>query len=173
MHYDIAATRLAPLGARVFHRARMREPLGRHDGVASAKRAHGDQVLLDAASRATGMRVFLFEPIRHTNPFCASMRPVVGMRPELVEEAQRALGRRARGLVGADGVREDAGGGRQGAGGIRKKAGGASKAAGVVREGAGGAPKAAGDVQEGAGDVRKAAGGVRDGRDDGPEGVGR
>ena len=38
-HYDIAATRLAPIGAWVFHRARMRHPLGRHDGVASALRA--------------------------------------------------------------------------------------------------------------------------------------
>lgn len=106
VHYDIAATRLAPLGAWVFHRARMREPLGRHDGVASAKRAHGDSVLLDAASQVDGMQVFLFEPVRHTNPFCAAMRPVVGIRPELTGELQRALGRRARGLTGAVGVRE-------------------------------------------------------------------
>ncbi|WP_345433283.1 class I SAM-dependent methyltransferase [Actinoallomurus vinaceus] len=137
VHYDIAATRLAPLGARVFHRARMREPLGRHDGVASAKRAHGDPVLLDAASQTTGMRVFLFEPIRHTNPFCASMRPVVGIRPELVEDVRRALGRRARGLVGADGVRE-------GAGGVREAAGRVREAAGRVRDGADGGPEGAG-----------------------------
>jgi SAM-dependent methyltransferase len=106
VHYDIAATRLAPLGARVFHRARMREPLGRHDGVASAKRAHSDSVLLDAASQADGMRVFLFEPVRHTNPCCASMRPVIGIRPELAGELRGALRRRARGLVGAGGIRE-------------------------------------------------------------------
>ncbi|MFF1482889.1 class I SAM-dependent methyltransferase [Streptomyces sp. NPDC058301] len=37
-HFDIAATRIAPLGAWIFHRARMRHPLGRHDGVASARR---------------------------------------------------------------------------------------------------------------------------------------
>lgn len=105
VHYDIAATRLAPVGAWVFHRARMREPLGRHDGVASARRAHDDSTLLAAAGQANGMKVFLFEPVRHTNPFCAGMRPVLGIRPELAPELRRALGRRARGLVGADGAR--------------------------------------------------------------------
>jgi len=48
-HFDIAATALAPLGAWMFHRARMREPLGRHDGVASARRAHDDHTLMLAA----------------------------------------------------------------------------------------------------------------------------
>jgi SAM-dependent methyltransferase len=105
VHYDIAATRLAPIGAWVFHRARMREPLGRHDGVASARRAHGDDALLSAAGHAAGMDVFLFESARHTNPFCAGMRPVLGIRPELAHELRRALGRRARGLVGTDDAR--------------------------------------------------------------------
>jgi SAM-dependent methyltransferase len=99
IHYDIAATRLAPLGAWLFHRARMREPLGRHDGVASALRAHPDTVLLFAAAAAVGMDVFLFEPFRHTNPCCAAMRPVVGIRPALTGGFRRALGRRARGLT--------------------------------------------------------------------------
>ena len=99
IHYDIAATRLAPLGAWLFHRARMREPLGRHDGVASALRAHGDTVVLSAAAAAAGMDTFLFEPFRHTNPFCAAMRAVVGIRPALAADFRRALGRRARGLV--------------------------------------------------------------------------
>lgn len=115
VHYDIAPTRLAPFGARVFHQARMREPLGRHDGVASARRAHGDRVLLTAvagasgasgaagAARASGMDAFLFEPVRHTNPFCAGMRPVVGVRPELVPGLRDGLGRRARLLVGVGG----------------------------------------------------------------------
>lgn len=99
IHYDIAATRLAPLGAWLFHRARMREPLGRHDGVASARRAHCDGVLLSAAAEAAGMETFLFQPPMHTNPFCAAMRPVVGLRPALTVDVRRALGRRARGLV--------------------------------------------------------------------------
>lgn len=99
IHYDIAATRLAPVGAWLFHHARMREPLGRHDGVASARRAHGDGVLLSAAAAAAGMDTFLFEPFRHTNPFCAAMRPVVGIRPESTADFRRALGSRARLLV--------------------------------------------------------------------------
>ncbi|WP_409496565.1 class I SAM-dependent methyltransferase [Amycolatopsis sp. cmx-11-12] len=99
IHYDIAATRLAPLGAWLFHRARMREPLGRHDGVVSARRAHGDEVVMSAAAAAAGMNTFLFEPFRHTNPFCAAMRAVVGIRPALIADFRRALGRRARGLV--------------------------------------------------------------------------
>lgn len=105
VHYDIAATRLAPVGAWFFHQARMREPLGRHDGVASARRAHSDRILLSAAGHAEAMDVFLFEPVRHTNPFCAGMRPVVGIRPELVADLSSGLGRRASALVGAAGAR--------------------------------------------------------------------
>ena len=104
VHYDIAATRLAPLGAWFFHRARMREPLGRHDGLASARRSHSDRALLSAAGQVAGMDAFLFGPARHTNPFCAGMRPVLGVRPELVPGLRHALGRHARALVGADGM---------------------------------------------------------------------
>lgn len=99
VHYDIAATRLAPFGAWLFHRARMREPLGRHDGVVSARRAHHDRSLLAAASEAGDMRTFVFEATRYTNPFCAAMRPVIGLRPQLVAPFRRALGRRARELM--------------------------------------------------------------------------
>ncbi|MCO5975073.1 methyltransferase domain-containing protein [Actinoallomurus soli] len=154
VHYDIAATRLAPLGAWVFHRARMREPLGRHDGVASARRAHGDAVLLDAASSAEGMRVFLFTPPRHANPCCATMRPVIGVRPELAEGLRRGLGRRARGLTGAGGARGGGGGAPGGPGVIRGGVGG-------VGEGTGGG-RGGGDVREGPGCVRRGAGGVRE-----------
>lgn len=102
VHYDIAATRLAPFGAWVFHRARMREPLGRHDGVASARRAHDDRTLVGAATHAEGMDIHLFETTTYTNPFCAGMRPVLGIRPELAEGVRKVLGRRARVLVPAD-----------------------------------------------------------------------
>ncbi|MFC7617218.1 class I SAM-dependent methyltransferase [Actinokineospora soli] len=98
LHYDIAPTRLAPFGAWVFHRARMRAPLGRHDGVASARRAHPDPLLFTAASSA-GMPTFRYGPLRHSNPFAAGMRAIIGTRdPALFQDA---LGRRARGLVPA------------------------------------------------------------------------
>ncbi|MFI7540745.1 class I SAM-dependent methyltransferase [Actinoplanes sp. NPDC049599] len=39
-HWDIDPGPWTTLGAWVFHRARMREPVSRHDGVLSARRAH-------------------------------------------------------------------------------------------------------------------------------------
>ncbi|WP_406505154.1 class I SAM-dependent methyltransferase [Streptomyces sp. NBC_00212] len=100
-HYDIAATRLAPIGAWVFHRARMRHPLGRHDGVASALRAHDDATLLRAAS-VPGIRPLLYEPRGMANPFCTTLRPVLGVRPQLEAPLRLALGRASRRLVGPE-----------------------------------------------------------------------
>jgi SAM-dependent methyltransferase len=98
-HFDIAATRLAPLGAWMFHRARMREPLGRHDGVASARRAHDDHDLMTAARSAPGLAPLLYRPVRHSNPFCASVRPILGIRPQYMSALRTALGPHARHLV--------------------------------------------------------------------------
>ncbi|MFI8459812.1 class I SAM-dependent methyltransferase [Kitasatospora sp. NPDC085464] len=100
-HFDIAATGLAPIGAWVFHRARMRHPLGRHDGVVSAMRAHPDEVLLRVAA-VPGMRALVYEPRGLSNPFCTTLRPVIGVRPQLEEPLRQALGRRARRLVGTE-----------------------------------------------------------------------
>ncbi|MFJ5552173.1 class I SAM-dependent methyltransferase [Streptomyces sp. NPDC093225] len=100
-HYDIAATRLAPIGAWIFHRARMRHPLGRHDGVVSAQRAHDDETLLRAAD-VPGMRPLLYEPRGAANPFCTTLRPVIGVRPHLEAPLRQALGRAARRLVGPE-----------------------------------------------------------------------
>lgn len=49
VHYDIQRTTLAPLGSWLYHVARMREPLARHDGVVSALRAYSASELLEAA----------------------------------------------------------------------------------------------------------------------------
>lgn len=100
-HFDIAATRLAPIGARVFHRARMRHPLGRHDGVVSARRAHSDETLLRAAT-VPGIRPLLYEPRGAVNPFCTTLRPVIGVRPHLEAPLRLALGRAARRLIGPE-----------------------------------------------------------------------
>lgn len=104
-HFDIAATRLAPIGAWVFHRARMRHPLGRHDGVVSARRAHSDETLLRAAT-APGIRPLLYEPRGSANPFCTTLRPVIGVRPHLEAPLRLALGRAARRLVGPEHLAE-------------------------------------------------------------------
>lgn len=100
-HFDIAATGLAPIGAWMFHRARMRHPLGRHDGVVSARRAHSDETLLRAAS-VPGIRPLVYEPRFLVNPFCTTLRPVIGVRPELEDPLRRALGRSSRRLVGPE-----------------------------------------------------------------------
>ncbi|MFF2628642.1 class I SAM-dependent methyltransferase [Kitasatospora griseola] len=100
-HYDIASTGLAPIGAWMFHRARMRHPLGRHDGVASARRAHSDRTLLQAAA-ASGMRPLLHEPRHVANPFCTTLRPVLGLRPHLEAPLRQALGRSSRRLLGPE-----------------------------------------------------------------------
>ncbi|MFI1399516.1 class I SAM-dependent methyltransferase [Streptomyces sp. NPDC020681] len=100
-HFDIAATGLAPIGAHVFHRARMRDPLGRHDGVVSARRAHDDATLLRAAGHADGMVPLVYEPRGRSNPFCTTLRPVIGVRPGLLPALREGLGRRPSGrLVG-------------------------------------------------------------------------
>ncbi|MGY3202562.1 class I SAM-dependent methyltransferase [Streptomyces sp. TE5632] len=104
-HFDIAATRLAPLGAWIFHRARMRNPLGRHDGVVSARRAHSDETLLRAAA-VPGIRALLYEPRGAVNPFCTTLRPVIGVRPHLEAPLRRALGRDARRMVGPEHLAE-------------------------------------------------------------------
>ncbi|MFE4637057.1 class I SAM-dependent methyltransferase [Streptomyces sp. NPDC056773] len=100
-HFDIAATRLAPVGAWMFHRARMRHPLGRHDGVVSARRAHSDETLLRAAT-VPGIRPLLYEPRGLSNPFCTTLRPVLGIRPYLEDPLRQAMGRASRRLVGPE-----------------------------------------------------------------------
>ncbi|MFE0512489.1 class I SAM-dependent methyltransferase [Streptomyces sp. NPDC058964] len=104
-HFDIAATRLAPIGAWIFHRARMRNPLGRHDGVVSALRAHSDETLLRAAA-VPGIRALLYEPRGAVNPFCTTLRPIIGVRPHLEAPLRRALGRNARRMVGPEHLAE-------------------------------------------------------------------
>ncbi len=104
-HFDIAATSLTPVGAWIFHRARMRDPLGRHDGVVSARRAHDDATLLRAAGHAAGMVPLVYEPRGLSNPFCTTIRPVLGVRPALVAPLRAALGPAASSrLIGAEGT---------------------------------------------------------------------
>lgn len=99
-HYDIDASWLAPIGSWLFHRARMREPLARHDGVLSAMRAHSRQALIDAAT-FEGFRVALYRVPHRLLPIVRVLRPVVGLREELWDDWRAALGPNARLLVNA------------------------------------------------------------------------
>jgi hypothetical protein len=49
LHFDILPTWLTPVGAWIFHQARMQSALARHDGTLSAARAHSGATLMRAA----------------------------------------------------------------------------------------------------------------------------
>lgn len=93
-HWDVATGPLTTLGARVFHRARMREPLARHDGVVSAQRAYDDQALLVALRQgAPALVPLLVDAAPRRNPLVAVLRPVLGLQPDLVEPFLEACDR--------------------------------------------------------------------------------
>lgn len=80
-HWDIAPCLWSSLGAWVFHQARMREPVSRHDGVMSAKRAHPAAALLAAAqSGSPSYRAEVLEGPRWYPRALDVLRPVVGWR---------------------------------------------------------------------------------------------
>ena len=80
-HWDIAPCLWSTLGAWVFHRARMREAVSRHDGVLSARRAYAAPVL-EAAARtgAPGYDIQVLEHSRGHPRALDVLRPVVGIR---------------------------------------------------------------------------------------------
>lgn len=80
-HWDIAPCMWSTLGAWVFHQARMREPVARHDGVLSARRAHPAEVL-EAAARAgaPGYDTRVLEGSRWHPRALDVLRPIVGIR---------------------------------------------------------------------------------------------
>lgn len=69
------------LGAWMFHRARMREPVSRHDGVLSARRAHPAEELLRAArAGAPAYEVACGGGSGRLPLLSEVLRPVVGVR---------------------------------------------------------------------------------------------
>jgi SAM-dependent methyltransferase len=80
-HWDIDPSRWATVGAWVFHRARMREPVSRHDGVLSARRAHPGTVLAAAGARAApDYSVRCVDGPRWRPALWQVLRPVTGLR---------------------------------------------------------------------------------------------
>jgi SAM-dependent methyltransferase len=85
VHADIKPSYLAPLGSWIFHEARMREPLARHDGVLSALRAHSGEHLLEAAKSACPeFSSSLFDGRRELLPILRVMQALVGIRRDLL-----------------------------------------------------------------------------------------
>lgn len=86
VHLDVAPTSLTGIGAWLFHRTRMREPVARHDGVVSARRAHDDEVLVEAVRRAAPTMVPVVVDGRGSR--CAVLRvlrAVLALRADLVD----------------------------------------------------------------------------------------
>jgi SAM-dependent methyltransferase len=80
-HWDIVPGAWATLGAWVFHRARMREAVSRHDGVLSARRAHPAPTLLSAARQgAPEYDVRCVDTPSWRPPFSEVLRPIAGRK---------------------------------------------------------------------------------------------
>ncbi|MGH1504789.1 MAG: class I SAM-dependent methyltransferase [Acidimicrobiales bacterium] len=95
VHFDTTphAPWLRYLGAWLFHLARMRLEISRHDGVVSAMRTHGDAELVAAAAAgAPWADVALLGPAGTGSPFVNVLRPVIGTIPALSAGVRRRLG---------------------------------------------------------------------------------
>jgi len=81
-HWDIAPCLWSTLGAWVFHYARMREPVSRHDGILSARRAYPAAKLQRAAQiGAPGYDIQVMEGSRWHPRALDVLRPIVGILP--------------------------------------------------------------------------------------------
>lgn len=104
VHFDIKPAPLAPVGAWVFHHARMREALARHDGTLSALRAHPPDTLLEAlATGAPTMRRMIWDGAAGVLRLARIMHAVVGIAPAWEDAFRTALGGQARRLGAAAG----------------------------------------------------------------------
>jgi hypothetical protein len=98
VHVDIRPTPLAPIGSWLFHRARMRQPLARFDGVRSAIRAHDHATLGRAvAAGAPGFTLALLDAHPGLAGLLRIFQAAVGVRgvegPRL-RQAYASFGRR-------------------------------------------------------------------------------
>jgi SAM-dependent methyltransferase len=96
-HFDFQPNLFARPGAWLFHYIRMREPLSRHDGVVSARRAHPAETLL-AAARQTSFASGMYSRRVWYLPIPRVFHTLLGMRWEFVDAFRNALGRRVRRL---------------------------------------------------------------------------
>lgn len=80
-HWDISPSAWATAGAWIYHQARMREPVSRHDGVLSVRRAHRAQTLLAAChAGAPDYHVSCTDEPRWRLPLSEVLRPICGTR---------------------------------------------------------------------------------------------
>ena len=94
-HFDFQPTIFARPGAWLFHFIRMREPLSKHDGVVSARRAHHADALVEAARSSTTFRCGMFSRWIGGLPLPRVFQTVLGIRPRFEDAFREALGSRA------------------------------------------------------------------------------
>jgi SAM-dependent methyltransferase len=98
VHVDIRPSPIAPIGSWVFHRARMREPLARFDGVRSVLRAHPAAVLRQAAaSGAPGFALAFVDARPGVAGLLRIFQAAIGVRgagDDALREAYAGFGRR-------------------------------------------------------------------------------
>ena len=98
VHVDIRPTAIAPIGSWIFHRARMREPLARFDGVRSVVRAHHADALRGAITAgAPGFAPALVDARPGVAGLLRIFQAAVGVRGvggEALREAYRGFGSR-------------------------------------------------------------------------------
>jgi SAM-dependent methyltransferase len=93
VHVDIKPSWAAPMGAWLFHQARMRVPLARHDGLVSALRAHPARTLLDAAKAAApAFRFAVLDGRVGLVPIVRILQSLIGVRAELAPSFESRLG---------------------------------------------------------------------------------
>ena len=102
VHIDFQPSPIAPLGAWLFHRTRMRLAIARFDGVRSAVRAYPlDQIGTAVATHAPSYSAWAHAPTVRWTPLPCVLSTVVGARRSVapaVLDGVRAPGRRLRRL---------------------------------------------------------------------------
>jgi SAM-dependent methyltransferase len=97
LHSDTKPSWLAPIGSWLFHRSRMREPLARHDGVLSARRAYPALELAGAAGRACpDFWVGVFDGGEELFPVLKVLQTLAGVRRPWADAFRHHLGSLAR-----------------------------------------------------------------------------
>lgn len=93
LHTDIRPSWITPFGAWLYHLARMREPLARHDGTFSALRAHSAATLLNAAQKGCPHLCIHIDD-RGTLPIFNVFQSLCGVRADLEHSFLSELARR-------------------------------------------------------------------------------
>lgn len=99
LHFDFHQSPFAPFGSWLFHAARMRQPLAKHDGVLSAIRAYTANELLAAArSGAPSFTCAVYGTRLWRLPIPRAFHSLVGVLPEYHEGFVANLGGKAASL---------------------------------------------------------------------------